>query len=121
MVEVPLSKGSDFIDQVRDAGTIQTIERTEDQTVPAADFAQAKLDITLNATSAIVGPQAGLWAGLKGGLGASMRGLAYSFELIVIGICLALPWGILGVGGLESGAAGEEKVSPAVSPQVGPS
>jgi len=64
--------------------------------VPEADFAEAKLDITLNAASGIVGPDAGLWTGLKRRLGASVRGLAYSVELVTIEVCLALPWLVLG-------------------------
>ncbi|HEY1922185.1 MAG TPA: DUF4349 domain-containing protein, partial [Tepidisphaeraceae bacterium] len=95
VVEVPLAKGSEFIDRTRDLGTVQTIERTENLSVPVADFAKAKLDITLNAAGAIVGPGAGLWQGLKGGIGTSIRGLAYSLELVVIGVCLALPWAAL--------------------------
>ena len=117
VVEVPLAKGADFIDQVRGAGTVQTIERTEDQSVPEADFAEAKLDITLNATSAIVGPNAGLWAGLKGGLVASVRGLAYSLELVIIGGCLALPWAALAWLGWKGARRFRRKsISPKTSP-----
>jgi hypothetical protein len=95
VVEVPLVKASELIDEARGSGTVKTIERSENLSVPAADFAKAKLDITLNAAGSIVGPDAGLWAGLKGGIGASIRGLAYSLELVVIGLCLALPWAVL--------------------------
>jgi hypothetical protein len=117
VVEVPLAKGADFIDQARAAGTVRTIERTEDQSVPEADFAEAKLDITLNAASAIVGPDAGLWAGLKAGLGASVRGLAYSFELVIIGGCLALPWAALAWLGWKAARRFRRK---SVSPVTGP-
>jgi anti-sigma factor RsiW len=117
VVQVPLAKAADFIDQVRNAGTVRTIERTEDQSVPETDFAEAKLDITLNATSAIVGPGAGLWAGLKGGLSASVRGLAYSLELVIIGGCLALPWAALAWLGWK--AARRFRRKP-VSPMTGP-
>jgi len=96
VVEVPLAKGADFVDRVRESGVVNAIERTEDLNVPEADFAEAKLDITLNAASGIVGPDAGLWTGLKSGLGASVRGLAYSVELVTIEVCLALPWLVLG-------------------------
>jgi hypothetical protein len=121
VVEVPLAKGSDFIDQVRDAGTVQTVERTEDPNVPDADFVQAKLDITLDSPGAIVGPGAGLWAGLKSGLTTSIRGLAYSIELIVIGLCLALPWAVLGWVGWKAVRRLRKKTSLVVSPQAGPS
>ena len=40
----------------------------------------AELNITLNAAGSIVGPDAGLWAGLRSGLSTSVRGLAYSLE-----------------------------------------
>jgi hypothetical protein len=95
VVEVPLAKASELIDEARGSGTVKTIERSENLSVPVADFAKAKLDITLTAAGSIVGPDAGLWAGLKGGIGASIRGLAYSLELVVIGVCLALPWAVL--------------------------
>jgi hypothetical protein len=95
VIEVPLARGSEFVDQTRDLGAVQTIEKTENQSVPVADFAEAKLDITLNAARSIVGPNAGLWAGLKGGISTSIRGLAYSLELVIIGFCLALPWAAL--------------------------
>jgi hypothetical protein len=121
VVQVPLSKGSDFLDQIRGAGAIQTIERSEDQTIPAADFAQAKFDLTLNATGTVVGPQAGLWAGLKSSLGASIHGLAYSFELIIIGVCLALPWAILGWLGWKGVKRLRKKIAPEVSTQASPS
>ena len=84
------------MNQVRDAGTVQTVESTEDLNVPAADFAEARLDVTLVAGSGIVGPDAGLWQGLKNGLSASVHGLAYSLELVTIGFCLLLPWAGLG-------------------------
>jgi hypothetical protein len=96
VVVVPLSKGADYVNQVRDSGTVQTVESTEDLSVPAADFAEAKLDVTLAAGSGIVGPDAGLWQGLKNGLSASVHGLAYSLELVTIGLCLILPWTGLG-------------------------
>ncbi len=95
VIQVPLAKGSEFVDRARDMGSVQTIERTENQSVPVADFAEARLDITLNASKSIVGPDAGLWAGLTAGISASVRGLAYSVELVVIGVCLALPWALL--------------------------
>jgi hypothetical protein len=121
VVQVPLAKGSDFLGEIRDAGSIQTVERTEDQTIPAADFAQAKFDLTLNAASAVVGPQAGLWAGLKSSVSASIRGLAYSFELIIIGICLALPWVVLGWVGWKGAKRLRKKIPSKVSPQAGTS
>jgi len=96
VIDVPLGKGTDFIDQARSAGTMKTIEQSKDLSVPEADFAHAKLDITLSAPGAIVGSDTGLWASFKDGLSTSIRGLAFSLELIIIGICLVVPWAAVG-------------------------
>jgi hypothetical protein len=99
VIDVPLLKGSDFIDQARSTGTMKTIEQSKDLSVPEADFSHARLDITLSAPGAIVGSDAGLWASFKDGLGMSVRGLAFSLELIIIGLCLVVPWAAVGWSG----------------------
>jgi len=99
VVDVPLKNGAELIDRARALGTLRNIEQTKNPAVPDADFVRARVDVTLVGASALVQQDAGIWLSFKNGLATSIRGLLYSLQLIVIGLCLLLPWAAILWGG----------------------
>jgi hypothetical protein len=95
VIDVPLKTGGDFTNKARAMGDVKSISQSKNPDVPDADFVHARLDLTLTGQSQLVDSDSGLWASLKAGLGTSIRGLLYSLELIVIGLCLLTPWAAL--------------------------
>ncbi|HTW95882.1 MAG TPA: DUF4349 domain-containing protein [Tepidisphaeraceae bacterium] len=83
-IQVPLKDGPQFIDRLRDSGTLQSIDQTKNDQLLDADFTQARLDITFDQENS-------LWSTIQSGLSTSIRGLLYSLEFVVIGVCLVLP------------------------------
>lgn len=95
VVDVPLTKASDFIDLARSKGSITSIQQSMDPAMSDASFARARIDFTLAGESDIVGQDSGVWATLKTGLSTSIRGLMYSLQLIIIGLFLVGPWALV--------------------------
>jgi uncharacterized membrane protein YgcG len=115
VMDVPLKSGADMIERARALGTLRNIEQTKNAAVPDADFVHARVDISLIGAGSLVGQDAGIWASFKGGVATSIKGLLYSLELIVIGLCLLLPWVAILWGGWKGFRLfRSRRVSPAV-------
>jgi hypothetical protein len=94
VIDVPLKSEADFLQQARGLGTVTGIEQQKDYSIPDADFVHARLDITLSSEQPIVSQETGVGSTIKASLGKSVRGLLFSLEIIIVGICMALPWGV---------------------------
>ena len=58
-------------------------------------MARARIELTLASPDVLVTPERGAKASLRNGLSTSLAGLAWSLQLIVIGLCLIGPWLLL--------------------------
>ena len=96
VIDVPLNSASDLIEKAHSSGTLQNIQQTRNPDAPGSDAAFARVDVVFSGESELIAQDTGIWSSFKSGLGTSIRGLAYSLELIVIGVCLVLPWAAIG-------------------------
>jgi hypothetical protein len=99
VIDVPMKSAGTFIDRARGLGNVKNIDQTKNNDLPDAEFVHARLDLTLLGPGQLVDSGTGLWSSLMNGLGTSFKGLAYSVEMIVVGLCLVLPWALLLWGG----------------------
>jgi len=95
VIDVPLKKSGEMLDHVRTMGTVKRIDQARDTSVPDADFVHARLDVTFATINPIVADDTGLASTLRSGLSTSIRGLLFSLEFIIIGLCLVLPWALV--------------------------
>ncbi len=95
VVDVPLAKAMEMVTKTRDLGRVQIRRDAKSEQVPDGRLARARLDVTLANADLIVGNDRTLASTIRGGLGTSVQGLLWSVRLIVIGLCLILPWVLL--------------------------
>jgi hypothetical protein len=96
--EVPLAAAS-LAERFKSAGTIRGYQSTRDQRAPAGKYATARLDVTLVSGEQIVSEGDGLWPQVRRGLSYSAAVLLTSVTWVVFGLCVVLPWGVVGYGG----------------------
>lgn len=96
VLNVPLNKIEQLVGEIRKMGALQVNQPSEDLTAPDGEVARARLDVQFVSPGALVGADNGLWATLRNGLSTSARGLLWSLQLIIIGLCLVGPWVLLG-------------------------
>jgi protein involved in polysaccharide export with SLBB domain len=101
VLDVPLEKAGEALQQLRDAGTVRAIDSSRDPQAPAGQFAHAIIGVEFATGDAIVADQTGPWAAVRQGLSTSITGLLWSLQWIVVGLCLIGPWLLLGWGGLK--------------------
>ncbi|HSV15024.1 MAG TPA: DUF4349 domain-containing protein [Tepidisphaeraceae bacterium] len=92
VLDVPLSKAGDVLNQLRGSGVVRAIESSRDANAPTGALARARLDVTYATADAIVSGQSSLWSSIRNGLATSIAGLLLSVRLLVIGLCLVGPW-----------------------------
>lgn len=92
VVDVPLAKQAEVLAQLRTAGDTTSLSTSQSAQAPDGALGRARFDVTFTTGEALVGADDGFWASIVSGFGTSLRGLAWSVHLIVIGLCLVLPW-----------------------------
>ena len=89
---MPLEKHGEVVQKARSLGNVRAINADKDLQAPAGPLARARVEVTFGNAEAIVAPDRGIWASIRRGLSTSVAGLAWSLQLIVIGLCFVLPW-----------------------------
>ena len=102
--EVPLAAAG-LADRFKSAGTVRGYQSTRDLRAPAGKYATARIDVTLVSGDQIVAEGDGLWPQIRRGLTYSMTVLLVSVTWVVFGLCVVLPWGVVGYAGISAGAA----------------
>ena len=97
--EVPLTAAPGVLDQFRRAGTVRTSQSIRDPQATEGRYATARIHVTLTNTEAIVPEGSGLWPKVRQGLSISASVLLRSVTWVVFGLCVVLPWALLGLGG----------------------
>jgi hypothetical protein len=93
--EVPLAAAG-LVDRLKAAGTVRSHQSARDPQAPAGRFATARFDVTLVSGEQIVAEDDGLWPPIRRGLMYSARVLLTSVTWVVFGLCVVLPWGVVG-------------------------
>ncbi|MEO6436567.1 MAG: DUF4349 domain-containing protein, partial [Tepidisphaeraceae bacterium] len=95
VVEVPLDQAAEVVRHAKDLGTVRAIDADKNLKVPAGALSRARIEVIFGNADAIVAPAHGLWASIRSGFATSLAGLAWSVQLIVIGLCFVLPWALI--------------------------
>jgi hypothetical protein len=97
--DMPLSAASALVEKVKAAGIVRVQQSAQDQQAPDGKLATARLDVTLSNTDLIVAKDDGLWPQVRRGLSLSAVVLLTSVTWVVFGLCVVLPWALVGYGG----------------------
>jgi hypothetical protein len=96
VLTAPLAKATDITAAARAAGVLLQDQSTEDVQAVAGPAALARFEIQFTSEASVVGDNNGLAAAIKQGLTTSVRGLLWSLQLVVIGLCLIGPFAVVG-------------------------
>jgi hypothetical protein len=96
--DVPLSAFSSLVEKAKAAGIVRVQQSAQDQQAPDGKLATARLDVTLSNTDLIVAKDDGLWPQVRRGLSLSALVLLTSVTWVVFGLCVVLPWAVVGYG-----------------------
>jgi hypothetical protein len=96
--EVPLTAATALVERFKAAGTVRVIESARDPRAVESKYATARIDVTLGVPEPIVAPADGLWQPVRKGLSYSASVLLTSLTWVVFGLCVVLPWGLVGYG-----------------------
>jgi hypothetical protein len=94
-LDVPRDKAETILAALRDAGDVNALSTSTSAQAPDGPLARARFDITFAEPTGISPTDAGVWSSVRNGITTSLRGLAWSLQLIIIGVCLVLPWALL--------------------------
>jgi hypothetical protein len=98
-LELPSTTAGGVLAEVRSAGTVTDESSTLDVGAVAGPLSRTRIDLTLASPPQLVGAEDGLGTSLRSALSTSLLGLLWSLKLLVIGVCLVLPWvGLVWVG-----------------------
>ena len=97
--EVPLATASGLVEQFKSSGSIRVLNTSRDPQAPEGKSATARIDITLGNAEGIVPQDDTLWTPVKKGLTYSASFLLTSMTWVVFGLCVVLPWAVVGYGG----------------------
>jgi hypothetical protein len=97
--DVPLSAAPALVEKFKSAGIVRVQQSNRDLQAPDGRFATARLDVTLSNTDLIVAKDDGLWTQVRRGLSLSVTVLLMSVTWVVFGLCVVLPWAVVGYGG----------------------
>lgn len=100
-LEVPLDKLESVSDVAKSQGKVRTAESSRNAQVPEGPLTRARINLTIGTGETIVPQTGGFWDTIRGGLSTSVKGLLWSLQLIIIGLCLIGPWVLLGWGGVK--------------------
>jgi hypothetical protein len=100
--EVPLSAAAGLAAQFKDGRTVRVQQTVRDPHGPEGKYATARLDVTLTTEERIVPDDAGVWPPVKKGLMYSASVLLTSLTWVVFGLCVVLPWAVIGYGGYRA-------------------
>jgi len=123
--EVPLAAAPGIVEKFKSAGTIRVLNASRDPQAPEGKSATARIDVTIANVESIVNPDDGLWPPVKKGLSYSASVLLTSMTWVVFGLCVVLPWAVLGYGGYRvvrrfTTPSKVDVVSPPVTPAPEP-
>jgi hypothetical protein len=99
IVELPLGKSGQVIDQIKQLGEVRTERATKNAQVPEGSLSRARVEVTLASPQAIVAEGTGIWSSVRSGLGTSFAGLMWSLQILVVGLCFVVPWALVLWGG----------------------
>jgi len=97
--DVPLSAAPGLIEKFKGAGKTRVQQSSRNPQAPDGKLARARIDVTLSNSDLIVPKDEGLWPQVRKGLSYSVTFLSLSLTWVIFGLCVVLPWAVVGYGG----------------------
>ena len=101
--QVPLTAAAGLVDRFKSAGIVRNDKSTPDPNASDGKFATARIEVSLSNTEDIVASDAGLWPQVRRGLSYSASVLLTSVTWVVFGLCVVLPWALIGFAAFRVG------------------
>jgi hypothetical protein len=114
--EVPLAAAPAILERFKTAGTVRAAQSNRDLQATEGKYATARIYVTLTNVEAIVPEGTGLWSKVRKGLSISASVLLTSVTWVVFGLCVVLPWAVLGFGGYRVARRFVRQTPPAPTP-----
>lgn len=95
VVDIPVAQLQQVVSAMSQNGTIREQSASEDTNAPQFSGARARVDLTITTPQSIMAADDGFWHSIRSGLATSGKGLGWSLQMIVIGLCLVAPWAVL--------------------------
>jgi hypothetical protein len=93
--EVPLAAADGLVAKFKQSGMVRAQTSSRNPQVPEGELATAKLDVTLSNAQLIVPSNEGIGAQFRTGLSASFKAISFSLIMVIVGLCVALPWALI--------------------------
>ncbi|MBX9582516.1 MAG: DUF4349 domain-containing protein, partial [Gemmataceae bacterium] len=101
--EVPLAAvAAGLVERFKGAGQVRALTTARDPQAPEGKFATARIDVTVTSPDRIVGADEGVWPPVRKGLSYSLAVLLTSLTYVVFGLCVVLPWALIGFVGYRA-------------------
>jgi hypothetical protein len=101
--EVPLAAvAAGLVERFKGAGQVRALTTARDPQAPEGKFATARVDVTVTSPDRIVGADDGVWPPVRKGLSYSLSVLLTSLTWVVFGLCVVLPWALIGFVGYRA-------------------
>lgn len=101
VVDLPLGAARGAADRVKAMGALRVFDATRNPQAPEGDLAMGRIEVTFSNPSQLVDSDSGPWARIKGGLSVGLTALSWSLTLVIVGLCFAVPVGLLFWGGVK--------------------
>ncbi len=93
--DVPLAKIHELLDQLKSSGTVRVQQSAKHPEVPDSPLAVARLDVTLSNKDLLVPSDDGFGPNVRKGLADSFAVLSWSLRILILGLCVLLPWALV--------------------------
>ncbi|MGH7172962.1 MAG: DUF4349 domain-containing protein, partial [Gemmataceae bacterium] len=93
--DVPMAKVHELLDQLKSAGAVRVQQSVKHPEVPDSPLAIARLEVTLSNQALIVPTDDGFGPSIRHGLSDSFTVLSWSVRLLILGLCVLLPWALV--------------------------
>ncbi len=94
--DVPLASAAGIVEKAKSAGTVRVQQSNRDPSATDGKFATARLDIVISNTELIIPKDDGVWPQIRKGLATSASALLSSLSWVIVGLCVVLPWMVVG-------------------------
>jgi hypothetical protein len=97
--DVPLASATGILERVKNIGEVRVHQSRRDPNATDGKYATAHLVVTISSIELIVPKDDGVWPQVRKGLSYSAAALLSSISWVIFGVCVVLPWLIVGYGG----------------------
>jgi hypothetical protein len=93
--DVPMAEVHELLDALKSTGTVRVQQSVKHPEVPDTSLAVARLDVTLSNADLIVPSDNGFGPNVRLGFSRSFTALSWSLQILILGLCVLLPWALV--------------------------